>query len=136
MARDNRLGREARVHNQADPSRSAFKARKTPAAAPGVSWAVLEEFHRQYFLPLVWRATYKHGLSKEDAKDVVQDAFILAIAKLRAEGNPKAWLNQVVDHLSVNHQRKASRRAHLAAQWGFAVPAGGSDNAMEEETSE
>jgi DNA-directed RNA polymerase specialized sigma24 family protein len=123
------------VHDQLGPGRSAFKARRTPPTAPGVSWAVLEEFHRQYFLPLVWRATYKHGLSKEDARDVVQDAFILAISKLRAEGNPKAWLNQVVDHLSTNHQRKANRRAHLAAQWGFAAPAGSSDKAEREEES-
>ena len=115
------------------PGRPAFKARRAPPPAPGVSWAVLEEFHRQYFLPLVWRATYKHGLSKEDAKDVVQDAFILAIAKLRAEGNPKAWLNQVVDHLSTNHQRKANRRAHLAAQWGLEALAGGDKTAREEE---
>jgi DNA-directed RNA polymerase specialized sigma24 family protein len=125
------------VHGPIGPGRSAFKARRTPPPAPSVSWAVLEEFHRQYFLPLVWRATYKHGLSKEDAKDVVQDAFILAISKLRAEGNPRAWLNQVVDHLSTNHQRKANRRAHLAAQWGLAAPAGGSDkNARDEENSE
>jgi DNA-directed RNA polymerase specialized sigma24 family protein len=125
------------VHDQLGPRHPAFKARRTPPPAPSVSWVVLEEFHRQYFLPLVWRATYKHGLSKEDAKDVVQDAFILAIAKLQAEGNPKAWLNQVVDHLSTNHQRKANRRAHLAAQWGFAASSGNSDkDAREEENSE
>jgi DNA-directed RNA polymerase specialized sigma24 family protein len=85
----------------------------------------LEDFHRQFFLPLVWRASYRHGLSKEDAKDVVQEAFVLAIVKLRPDGNPRAWLNQVVDHLSANHQRKSSRRAHLAAKWS--VPASGDD---------
>ena len=124
------------MHDSTAPRRPALKARRTAPSAPGVSWAVLEEFHREYFLPLVWRATYKHGLSKEDAKDVVQDAFILAIAKLRTEGNPKAWLNQVVDHLSLNHQRKAKRRAGLAAQWGFAAPADQSDRNAQEEQSE
>lgn len=125
------------MHDHVGPGRSAFKSRRTPPPAPSVSWAVLEEFHRQYFLPLVWRATYKHGLSKEDAKDVVQEAFIVAIAKLRPDGNPRAWLNQVVDHLSINHQRKANRRAHLAAQWGFGAPSGDSDkNLREEENSE
>ena len=89
------------------------------------SCAELEEFHRQFFLPLVWRASYRHGLSKEDAKDVVQEAFVLAIVKLRPDGNPRAWLNQVVDHLSANHRRKSNRRAHLAAKWS--VPASGDD---------
>jgi DNA-directed RNA polymerase specialized sigma24 family protein len=99
------------------------------------SWADLEDFHRQFFLPLVWRATYKHGLSKEDAKDVVQEAFVLAIVKLRSDGNPRAWLQQVVDHLSANHQRKANRRAHLAAKWDIAAPGDDASTALEE-TSE
>jgi DNA-directed RNA polymerase specialized sigma24 family protein len=91
------------------------------------SWAELEEFHREFFLPLVWRATYKRGLSKEDAKDVVQEAFVVAMAKLRSDGNPRRWLNRVVDHLCANHQRKVNRRAHLAARWGFAERPGDTD---------
>jgi DNA-directed RNA polymerase specialized sigma24 family protein len=78
----------------------------------------LEEFYRDLFLPLVWRATWKHGLSKEDARDVVQEAFIVALAKLHGDENARAWLNQVVDHLCVNHQRKTRRRVRLAAKWG------------------
>lgn len=77
----------------------------------------LELFYRQTFLPLVRRATWKHGLSKEDARDIVQDAFVLGIAKLDSAGNPRAWLIQVVDHLSINHQRKSARRAQLVARW-------------------
>ncbi len=77
----------------------------------------LESFYTRVFLPLVRRATWKHRLSPEDASDIVQDAFVLALGKLDSCGNPKAWLIQVVDHLSVNHQRKAARRAHLAAKW-------------------
>jgi DNA-directed RNA polymerase specialized sigma24 family protein len=80
--------------------------------------AKLEEFYRDLYLPLVWRATWRHGLSKEDARDVVQEAFVVAMAKLQGEENARAWLNHVVDYLCVNYQRKARRRAQLAAKWG------------------
>ncbi len=76
---------------------------------------VLDAFYRDLFLPLVWRATWRHGLSKEDARDVVQEAFLLAMAKMSGEGNPRGWLFQVVDNLCANHQRKTFRRARLAA---------------------
>ena len=82
-----------------------------------VSAAELEEFHRCLFLPLVRRATWKYGLSKEDARDVVQEAFLLAISRLRADGNPRAWLTRVVDNLSANFQRKVARRARLSQAW-------------------
>ena len=84
-----------------------------PAATP----AELEAFYRQFFMPLVRRATWTHGLEKEDARDVVQEAFVLAVSKLDARGNPKAWLIQVVDRLCFNHSRKISRRARLASRW-------------------
>jgi DNA-directed RNA polymerase specialized sigma24 family protein len=45
----------------------------------------------------------------------VQEAFVLALAKLDISRNPRAWLYQVVDHLSKNFQRKAARRARLVA---------------------
>lgn len=83
-----------------------------------MSEADLGAFYLQVFLPLVRRATWKHGLAKEDARDIVQDAFLLAIEKIDSARNPKAWLIQVVDHLSLNYRRKALRRAHLAAKWG------------------
>jgi DNA-directed RNA polymerase specialized sigma24 family protein len=76
-----------------------------------------DEFYRQYFLPLVRRATWKHRLEKEDARDVVQEAFLVALVKLDPGRNPKAWLIQVVDHLSVNFQRKVVRRAKLVTKW-------------------
>lgn len=79
--------------------------------------ARFDEFYRKYFLPLVRRSTWKHGLDKEDARDVVQEAFIVALAKLDPRRNPKAWLIQVVDHLSLNFRRKAVRRARLVAKW-------------------
>lgn len=82
----------------------------------------LERFYVEYFLPLVRRAIRRHGLSVQDADDVVQDAFLLAIAKLDSTKNPKAWLYQVVDHLAANFQRKVNRRARLIAQWSSEAP--------------
>jgi DNA-directed RNA polymerase specialized sigma24 family protein len=79
----------------------------------------LEAFYRGVFLPLVRRATWKHRLPPEDARDIVQDAFVLALTRLRGSGNPKAWLIQVVDHLSINYRRKTVRRATLAQRWGY-----------------
>ena len=89
----------------------------------------LEAFYSQTFLPLVRRATWRHGLSKEDARDIVQDAFVLALAKIDSTGNPKAWLIQVVDHLSINYRRKAVRRTQLMARWGEGSESHASDSA-------
>lgn len=94
----------------------------------------LDEFYRRYFLPLVRRATWKHRLEKEDARDVVQEAFLVALVKLDPRRNPKAWLIQVVDHLSVNFQRKVVRRAKLVSKWSPAeAGVAQSDSAQEEE---
>ena len=82
-----------------------------------MSEADMEAFYRQIFMPLVRRATWKHGLSKDDARDIVQDAFVLAIPRIDSTGNPRAWLIQVVDHLALYHQRKSARRARLAERW-------------------
>ena len=101
--------------------------RPVPASPEGYA-PELEAFYRQFFLPLVRRAVRKQGLSMEDAGDVVQDAFILALGKLDPSKNPKAWLYQVVDHLAVNWQRKIQRRAGLLARWDSA-------GAIESETS-
>lgn len=87
------------------------------AGRPNARLDDLERFYRLFFLPLVRRAVRKHGMSFEDAGDVVQDAFVLAVGKLDPSKNPKAWLYQVVDHLALNWQRKARRRAKLVARW-------------------
>jgi DNA-directed RNA polymerase specialized sigma24 family protein len=79
----------------------------------------LEAFYRRIYLPLVRRATWKHRLLREDARDIVQDAFVLALTKLNGTGNPRAWLIQVVDHLAINYRRRAIRRSNLAARWGL-----------------
>jgi DNA-directed RNA polymerase specialized sigma24 family protein len=89
-----------------------------PGAAPLLSASAnVEDFYRKYFLPLVRRASWRHGLTKEDARDVVQEAFVIALVKLDPKRNPKAWLIQVVDHLSANFQRKVVRRAKLMSTW-------------------
>ena len=79
--------------------------------------ADLDRFYRLFFLPLVRRAVRRHHMSFEDAGDVVQDAFVLAVGKLDPSRNPKAWLYQVVDHLARNWNRKTLRRARLTALW-------------------
>jgi DNA-directed RNA polymerase specialized sigma24 family protein len=110
----------------------AARARSEAAEASPVSAAQFEEFHRRLFLPLVRRAMWRHRMSGEDARDVVQEAFLLALAKLKPGGDPACWFIKVVDHLCVNLRRKAARRNGLQARWG-AVPTPGdnSDGTME-----
>jgi len=68
-------------------------------------------------MPLVRRANWHHNLSAEDARDVVQDAFVLALRRLDTSKNPKLWLRNVVDNLALNLLRKNRRRARLLHQW-------------------
>ena len=103
----------------------------TTEDAPSTS-AQLDDFYRRYFLPLVRRAAWKFQLEKEDARDIVQEAFVIALLKLDPRRNPKAWLIQVVDHLSVNFQRKVQRRARLVSKWS-ATDAGMASGAPERE---
>jgi DNA-directed RNA polymerase specialized sigma24 family protein len=100
------------------------RAKREPLSGQGVtssrtpmSDADLDAFYRQAFQPLVRRATWKHHLSRDDARDIVQDAFVVAIPRIDSAGNPRAWLIQVVDHLAMNYQRKVARRAQLAERW-------------------
>ena len=95
---------------------SASISGESPAPTPGTN-GDLSAFYAEVFLPLARRVTWRHGLSKEDALDVVQDAFLVAIEKIDLAKNPKAWLIQVVDHLALNHQRKLFRRARLLTRW-------------------
>jgi len=90
-----------------------------PSGRGPMSDEELEIFYRRIYLPLVRRATWKHKLARDDARDIVQDAFVLALTRLKPNGNPKAWLIQVVDHLSINYRRRAIRRANLARRWGL-----------------
>jgi DNA-directed RNA polymerase specialized sigma24 family protein len=78
---------------------------------------VLEELYRAFFVRLVRRACWRYGLSKEDASEVVHDAFLLALVKLNTEGNPRAWIYGVVDRMAANWRRKAIRRSRLIEKW-------------------
>ena len=83
----------------------------------------LDAFYRKIFMPLVRRATWKHRLLREDARDIVQDAFVLALARLEKSGNPRAWLIQVARSSAINYRRKVLRRANLTERWrGWAEP--------------
>jgi DNA-directed RNA polymerase specialized sigma24 family protein len=86
--------------------------------------AVLDDLYRAFFLRLVRRVTWRYGLSKEDAREVVHDAFVLALVKLDPEGNPRSWIYAVVDRLAANWRRKESRHAKLLARWGAPVAPG------------
>lgn len=92
------------------------RRRKTSLPAPPpspVSDPDLQRFYEEWFVPLVRRASWQHNLSPEDARDVVQDAFVLALRKLDPAKNPKLWLRQVVDNLALNLIRKTRRRTQL-----------------------
>jgi len=77
----------------------------------------LDDFYRRVFLPLARRVRWRHRLSRDDAWDIVQDAFLIAIQRIDSTRNPTAWMIQVVDHLALNHNRKVSRRTKLQARW-------------------
>ena len=98
------------------PSKQPGKA-PSSAAKICMSGAELDEFYRKVTLPLLRRARWRHGLSRDDAWDIVQDAFLLAIGKIDSARNPTAWIIQVLDHLALNHNRKVLRRGRLQAQW-------------------
>jgi DNA-directed RNA polymerase specialized sigma24 family protein len=73
----------------------------------------LETLYGTLFAPLVRRATWRHRLSKSDATDVVQEAFLVALQKDFPEAHAGAWLTRVVDYLAINLKRTAARRGRL-----------------------
>jgi DNA-directed RNA polymerase specialized sigma24 family protein len=102
----------------------AVRGRRPTGAGAAISAeatvAPLDAIYRAFFVRLVRRASWRFGLSKEDASEVVQDAFVIAIGKLDTDGDPGPWLFKTVDNLAVNWSRKANRRTRLMAQWGTA----------------
>jgi len=105
------------------PGRGAVSLRPNAAATS------LEPVYQAFYLRLVRRVTWRFHLSKEDACEVVQDAFIVALEKLDTEKDPTAWLYRTVDNLALNWRRKLDRRARLTAEW-----AGVPDRPGEEES--
>src|SRR5438552_3167506 len=81
------------------------------------SYQEVERIYRSLYSPLVNRVTWRFRLSREDASDIVQDAFAIALIKLDICKNPEGWLTQVVDFLAVNMCRKSKRRAALLSRW-------------------
>ena len=93
------------------------KGRRLPPPPRPDCEAELQEFYRDWFMPLVRRAHWHHNLSADDARDVVQDAFLLAVTKIDSQRNPRLWLKRVVDNLALNLIRKNRRRLRLLNQW-------------------
>jgi DNA-directed RNA polymerase specialized sigma24 family protein len=87
---------------------------RTPGAD---GFVALEELYRAFFIRLVRRACWRYGLSKEDASEVVHDAFLLALVKMNTDGNPRAWIYSVVDRMAANWRRKIVRRSRLMEKW-------------------
>jgi len=100
------------VHSQVKPP-----LEKDARLAEEIANLALESLYKAFYEQLVRHAAWRHGLSKEDSCEVVQEAFLLAIEKLDSSGNPKAWIYRVVGNLAANWKRKASRRARLLAEW-------------------
>ncbi len=82
----------------------------------------MEELYRAFFVRLVRRACWRYGLSKEDARGVVHEAFLLALVKLDTEGNPRSWIYSVVDRLAANRRRNMIRRSRPLERWQPAQP--------------
>lgn len=94
-----------------------------PAQTPGlkqdcaVNPDAVDRLYRGFFLRLVRRVEWRFRLTREDAIEVVQDAFVLALTRLDEERNPKSWIYAVVDRLAANWKRKVIRRTLLLARW-------------------
>jgi DNA-directed RNA polymerase specialized sigma24 family protein len=114
------------------PARDSSGASKGPGRPAAVrvrplqlgALTELDDFYRSLYLPLVRHAIWRHKLVTEDARDIVQDAFVLAITKMRPQGNPRVWLFNVVDNLCLNQERKLRRRTRIAAKWFAGAKAG------------
>ena len=78
----------------------------------------LDDFYRRYYRSLLRHVIRRHRLSSEDAADIVQETFLVALRKLDPCRNPKAWLTQVADLKCANLRRTKARRAQLLARWG------------------
>ena len=93
------------------------KSRRSPPLPHRDRVPDLQRFYQDWFIPLVRRAHWQHHLSHEDARDVVQEAFLLAIQRLDTSQNPTLWIKRVVDNLALNLVRKNGRRKRLLSIW-------------------
>ncbi|MGH9400017.1 MAG: RNA polymerase sigma factor [Thermoanaerobaculia bacterium] len=94
---------------------------QAPTAGPDLPTELspeVEALYRQLFEMLVRYARCRHRLQSEDARDVVQDAFIVLIDKIESVRNAPAWLRGVVDGIAINRVRTRQRRADALVRWG------------------
>lgn len=84
-----------------------------PAPPNGAAWRAAVEDHRRSLVRLAVKLVW----NREDAEDLVQEAFRLAVAKriTPAEERFGPWLYRTVSNLCLNHRRK--RRAEPLAGW-------------------
>src|SRR5260370_37713524 len=76
------------------------------SVAANASDAAFDSIYRAFFLRLMRRVISRYGLRQEDAVEVVQDAFVVALAKMDTAGEPGPWLYKTVDNPALNLQRK------------------------------
>jgi RNA polymerase sigma-70 factor (ECF subfamily) len=69
--------------------------------------------------PVLLTYAYRLVRNLEDARDLVQDAFVRIHREPAAVSNPRAWLYRVVHNLAVNHLRSAAYRKEAAHQWSL-----------------
>ncbi|MGH9365331.1 MAG: RNA polymerase sigma factor [Thermoanaerobaculia bacterium] len=86
--------------------------------------------YEELYGPLVRQAGWNRRVSLEDAEDIAQDSFVLALGKMGSKGNAAAWLARVVDHLAANVVRTRGRRAEILQRWAQV------SERIEEETEE
>jgi len=110
--------------------RRRFAAGNAESVPSNASEAAFDSIYRAFFLRLVRRVICRYGLRQEDAVEVVQDAFVVALSKLDTAGEPGPWLYKTVDNLALNLRRKTGRRAWLLTRWS---PAEGAEENRETE---
>ena len=89
-------------------------------SSDGLPWESVEDFYRQMRGGLVVRLFYLLS-SRQDAEDVVHDAFIRAAQKwhLLRNGHVESvtsWLNHIAVNLALNKLRQRTRRREVALE--------------------
>lgn len=89
---------------------------------------MLEAIYVAFYARIVRHVTWTFRLSKDDASEIVQEAFLLALQRVDVNGNPRAWIYRVAENLAANWRRKEDRRSRLLAQFGGAAESGPEDD--------
>jgi DNA-directed RNA polymerase specialized sigma24 family protein len=94
-----------------EPDRGLTPHRTDPARAE------VEAQYQNLGKELLRRARYKYRVSREDAGDLVQQAFVIFWVKFPTVKDARPWLVAVVDRLALNLVRTGKRRANLLARF-------------------